>query len=509
MCSLDFRSIFGDSLDPDPRAKMWLVGIVAFAIAARCSAHSTPKWIGQPAGALYAVAVGFPDIAHLLWLRGGRGRTCISNNPIATALTRNPSLGAAPTGVDHVHFNVDNEAGIDVLVTYTTPWQERPVCAFGRNATHLAQRSEPAEARGVQWLAAYTDFVHSARLRHLRPDTQYYFRCSNDTRVRSFRTQAPAAAAAFLVLADMGIDNSDDTLARITARTARGEFDAVLHIGDLAYADDHVFSFVPTWRAFLRRMAPVMDRLPYHTCPGNHEYRSLDPLIYYDVVNFQAYNKLFRMPAPKIERANASMFYSFNWGKAHIVMFDTETSYPNAPWDIKLFGDQMAWLRADLAAANAPAARAERPWIVALGHRPIYSSGVGYSENGEPRDSWIPEVPINSRTLQKTFENLFIENKVDLVISGHVHSYERLYPTKHDQPTQKHYEKPDAPTYVVVGNAGNIEAITPFQDFQPDWSAYRYSSYGYGQMQVEEKQLTWKFHAASTDKVLDQFVISK
>ena len=35
----------------------------------------------------------------------------------------------------------------------------------------------------------------------------------------------------------------------------------------------------------------------------------------------------------------------------------------------------LAWLGADLAAANTPAARATRPWVVVHFHRPAYSTG--------------------------------------------------------------------------------------------------------------------------------------
>ena len=67
----------------------------------------------------------------------------------------------------------------------------------------------------------------------------------------------------------------------------------------------------------------------------------------------------------------------------------------DAPWDIKRFGDQVDWLKKDLAAANTPQARAQQPWIVVLGHRPIYSSAEGYSYDGVPANAPIKEIPIN------------------------------------------------------------------------------------------------------------------
>ena len=112
--------------------------------------------------------------------------------------------------------------------------------------------------------------------------------------------------------------------------------------------------------------------------------------------------------------------------------------------------------------------------------------------------------------LQKVFEDLFLDNKVDLVLAGHVHSYERLFPTAHNKPVQKHYHAPPVPTYVVVGNAGNIEGITEFQEDYAPWTAYRYSSYGYAHMQINRTAIEWRFHGSDDmDKILDQFTLTK
>jgi hypothetical protein len=98
-------------------------------------------------------------------------------------------------------------------------------------------------------------------------------------------------------------------------------------------------------------------------CAGNHEYSSRDPLLFEATKDFKVYNTRFRMPQSSLlEARNASMFYSFNYGPVHFVSFSTETSYPNAPWDVAQWGDQMRWLAADLKAANTPAARKQRPW---------------------------------------------------------------------------------------------------------------------------------------------------
>jgi hypothetical protein len=41
----------------------------------------------------------------------------------------------------------------------------------------------------------------------------------------------------------MGIDHSADTIRRVHQRAASGQLAFALHIGDISYADDHIFWF--------------------------------------------------------------------------------------------------------------------------------------------------------------------------------------------------------------------------------------------------------------------------
>lgn len=42
----------------------------------------------------------------------------------------------------------------------------------------------------------------------------------------------------------------------------------------------------------------------------------------------------------------------------------------------KMVAKQYEWLVADLEAADRPENRSKRPWVVLMGHRPMYCSGV-------------------------------------------------------------------------------------------------------------------------------------
>ncbi len=160
------------------------------------------------------------------------------------------------------------------------------------------------------------------------------------------------------------------------------------------------------------------------------------------------------MPSPtNMQKSPGNMYYSFDYSNVHFVSYSTESSFPGAPYGkIDDFGDQMTWLQNDLAKANLPENRKIRPWIIVIGHRPIYSSCEGYSLNGTPIDhNHAP--PSNSATLQSVFEQIFHDAKVDLFLNGHVHSYERNYPTFNNTKTSD-YRNPTSPFNIVIGNAG-------------------------------------------------------
>lgn len=149
-----------------------------------------------------------------------------------------------------------------------------------------------------------------------------------------------------------------------------------------------------------------------------------------------------------------NMYFSFNYGLAHFVTISTETNYPDAP-----FGNdtdsQLAWLEQDLAAANTPSARAQRPWVVVVGHRPIYSTIVPYSDP-------LTGSPLGQQAIiQQYFEPLFKQYAVDLYLCGHVHGYERMYPAFGGKVVTKSYHNPGIYVEVMSGAGGTVEGFDP------------------------------------------------
>lgn len=127
-----------------------------------------------------------------------------------------------------------------------------------------------------------------------------------------------------------------------------------------------------------------------------------------------------------------NMWYSFDYGLAHFISLDGETDFagsPEWPFERDLKGDetspkesetfvtdsgpfgavtnisdtktyaQYQWLEKDLAAID----RTKTPWVIAMTHRPMYSSQVSsYQAN-----------------VREAFEDILLQYGVDIYLSGY------------------------------------------------------------------------------------------
>lgn len=66
-----------------------------------------------------------------------------------------------------------------------------------------------------------------------------------------------------------------------------------------------------------------------------------------------------------------NLFYSYDIGPAHFITFSTEFYFFTNYGQSQLF-TQYEWLEKDLIEATKPENRAQRPWIITLGHRAMY-----------------------------------------------------------------------------------------------------------------------------------------
>lgn len=162
----------------------------------------------------------------------------------------------------------------------------------------------------------------------------------------------------------------------------------VLHSGDYAYDFDSANGEVGD--GYMRQLEPVISRMPYMGIPGERGRAPLDPAgsvarltppspppvivqppgNHESASNYSHYKTRF---ASVVENAGANsgsgtaMFYSFDDGLAHFLMWDSEAFW-SQPADSQLA--MLNFIQADLAKANAN--RAAVPWIISLAHKAWY-----------------------------------------------------------------------------------------------------------------------------------------
>lgn len=174
------------------------------------------------------------------------------------------------------------------------------------------------------------------------------------------------------------------------------------------------------------------------------------------------------MPSDAPTGGESNFYYSTNVGAVHLLFVSSE--HPAGPGSA-----QAAWAAADLAAVDAAAT----PWVVAVIHRPIYSAALL---------EWADHSP--GGKLSAAWEPLFL-GRVDLVLAGHIHSYDRTHPVHNGTvvgpvppANASVYVDPRAPLYVCAGTSGALPENV-FVEPPPVWSAARHNGvFGYGRLEA-------------------------
>ncbi|KAI3753040.1 hypothetical protein L2E82_25084 [Cichorium intybus] len=98
-------------------------------------------------------------------------------------------------------------------------------------------------------------------------------------------------------------------------------------------------------------------------------------------------------------------------------------------------------------------------------------------------------IVLSSYSAFVVLEPWFVKYKVDLVFSGHVHSYELServsirYNITDGLSTP--VKDPFDPVYITIGDGGNIEGIAERK--QPDYSAFREASFGHALLEIKNR----------------------
>ena len=353
-------------------------------------------------------------------------------------------------------------------------------------------------------------FFHSAILSELPLGVEVFYRVGSGAfgwsdEASFVSPNAAKQSSRILLTADMGITYDDRSLYHwpcpralatathlidfATAGLVGGpdptlNWDAVLHIGDIAYGT----GYATKWDRFVEMVEPVASRVPYMTCDGNHErdwagsgasgpfegqrdsggecgVPTAARFIMPGVENNKA-------PAVKREQASTSSvtgaaggWYSFDSGVVHVAMINTE-------FDLSENSDQHSWLASDLAGVD----RLKTPWTLVAGHRQFYSCAR------------------RNAAIADALEPLLLEMRVDLVAVGHIHLAQRTCPITNgtcvEQADSYGYR---APVHAVVGNAGmTMSDCGPEGFLEGSWGSF---DHGFASLTANFTNLELKFWA--------------
>jgi len=188
--------------------------------------------------------------------------------------------------------------------------------------------------------------------------------------------------------------------------------------------------------------------------PGNHEFGASDSPTqtgpYYEAFSMPSAGQAGGVPS------GTEAYYSFDYGNVHFVALDSHDTSRAAPADPTANvcppgqgGAMYQWLCADLQATD-------KEWLIAYWHHPPYTKGSHDSDN--PLDSGA-----RMQEMRERFLPVLESYGVDLMLSGHSHSYER------SMLIDGHYGLSSSfgPEHVVDGGDGDPAGSGPYVKLSP------------------------------------------
>lgn len=407
----------------------------------------------------------------------------------------------------------------EMAVMFNSASKTTPMVQYGRNRDSLTQSASgdsttyqasdmcesPATIVSQVWFRD-PGYMHKVILQELALGKRYFYRFGNDkdgwSEVFSFKSRpAPAVKTTkFIAYADMGVDSAPaatSTAIRSFQEVMKGYDDFLLHFGDVSYARGHAHM----WDEFFHIIEPYATLVPYMVSIGNHEYDYVtggknDPSgavgkdgrmdFHPEWANYGS-DSAGECSVPMFHRwhtpdnGHGLYWYSFDYGGVHVIQMSSEHNWCKG-------SPQYKWLEKDLARVD----RSKTPWVVLTAHRMMYTTQLG-----EDADL---KVSIHFR---EELEGLMWKYKVNLMLVGHQHSYERSCPVRDGECT------PDGvgPVHIIVGSAGASLETKGFSNQIGNWSVSHVNDWGYLRVDSSEEAMRLQFVLNRNGAVYDEVTL--
>lgn len=339
---------------------------------------------------------------------------------------------------------------------------------------------------------------------------------------------------------------TDAVASRLSTGGGAGKpYHGIVFTGDISYARGEAIQ----WDVWSARWGPALRAAPILAAAGNHESAGppiANPLIASPPPPIddggecgQAYARLFGGPTPS---GAGSWWYASRSGPLTILHLNSDQS-------LALGSPQGDWFATAVAAVD----RAATPWLAVAIHRPLYSDDPTADQQGP------------AATLVADIERLLVAHSVDLVFSGHLHTYQRSCPVAKgncfapdqpctaraldpidtlkckvkeawttkvdgfkddthklwgrkvggkntaDVPSAAHHPPPPGvvpPTHVLLGNAGFRSPLQAWAD-RPAWLAVEGRAYGVGAVEVTRTRLALTATSPDGGTTFDTLALTK
>jgi hypothetical protein len=293
------------------------------------------------------------------------------------------------------------------ILRWRSPLPTQSMVLYGESFEDL-----PGSGEGVLVPTLTTE--HVVEITGLEPGTRYYYAVGSPEAILAgndpehyFETHpepGPAKPTRIWVLGDSGFTGENQQAVRDSYYTYTGDdhTDLWLHVGDLSQSQGTDAQYQ---QEFFEVYEQLMAQTAIWPTMGNHDAVHADSADqsgpYYQNFSLPSGGEVGGLPS------GTEAYYSFDFANLHFVVLNSQ-DVNRSP-----FGEMLTWLELDLSSTD-------KDWIVAYWHHPPYSKGSHDSD--DPGDS-------NGRLFDMREQVLPILDAygVDLVLSGHSHSYERSF----------------------------------------------------------------------------------
>ena len=311
-----------------------------------------------------------------------------------------------------------------------------------RTSRMLMWQADAQENFSVEWQLVGEDTAHfsdvtqktfedeifcSCALENLKPESLYRFRIVSGERATAWQNLRTAGDGKFQMLIFADSQCEFYSVWQRTADTAHETFpdaELVTVVGDLVDNGQAAYQ----WRAWHLAAVKILSGRIFAPVMGNHECYGLD---WFNALP-TGYLNQFTLPANGAKNFDG-YFYSFDYGAAHFFILNTQFVELDK-FKPKLHDAQEYFFRRDAANVN-------RPWKIVFMHKDIYD----YAQD-------------KFNDIADRFLDLFDELEIDLVFTGHLHTYRnrgKIFARK---------KSAHGTTYILCGRAGDQKYVEPSSD---------------------------------------------